>query len=131
MNTKTANYDILVVDSSTLVLDRIDQMLKELDCIGQVLKAHNYREALEIMSKQPFDIVLLDTQLPGTNGFELLAYIKKSFPETKTIILTNQSGNFYRNKVEKIGSDHFIDKSAEFDKIVQIIHDYSVRFEMN
>ena len=49
MNTKTANYDILVVDSSTLVLDRIDQMLKELDCIGQVLKAHNYREALKIM----------------------------------------------------------------------------------
>ena len=131
MNTPNASYRILVVDSSMIVVDRIQRMLKELECIENVFKAYNYDEALDIMSKQNFDIVLLDTQLPGNNGFELLSFIKKSYPETKTIILTNQSGNYYRNKGEKIGSDHFIDKSAEFEKIVQIINNYSVGFQMN
>lgn len=131
MSTPNASYRILVVDSSMIVVDRIQRMLKELECIENVFKAYNYDEALDIMSKQNFDIVLLDTQLPGNNGFELLSFIKKSYPETKTIILTNQSGNYYRHKGEKIGSDHFIDKSAEFEKIVQIINNYSVGFQMN
>ncbi len=131
MSTIHANYKILVVDSSMIVAERINQMLTELECIEKVFKAFNYSQALDILSKQNFDIVLLDTQLPGKNGFELLSFIKRSYPETKTIILTNQSGNFYRSKGEKIGSDHFIDKSSEFEKILQIINSYSEGFQMN
>ena len=131
MNIHNSNYSILIVDSSQIVADRIQQMLEELDCVEMVLKVFSGAEALAIMKKQPIDIVLLDTQLPGTDGFELLSLIKQTYPETKTIVLTNQSGNYYRHKGEKIGSDHFIDKSNEFEKIIQIINNYSVDLQMN
>ncbi len=131
MNTLHANYNVLVVDSSVIVVERIRQLLSELSCVHQVQQAYNYDEAATLMTRQGFDIVLLDTQLTDKNGFELLSLIKRSYPETKTIILTNQSGNYYRTKVQKIGFDHFIDKSEEFEKIVQIINNYSVGFQMN
>ncbi len=131
MNIQKSNYSILIVDPSQIVADRIQQMLEELDCVEMVLKVFSGSEALAIMKKQPIDIVLLDTQLPGTDGFELLSSIKQSYPETKTIVLTNQSGNYYRHKGEKIGSDHFIDKSNEFEKIIQIINNYSLDLQMN
>ena len=131
MNIQKNNYSILIVDPSQIVADRIQQMLEELDCVEMVLKVFSGSEALAIMKKQHVDIVLLDTQLPGTDGFELLSSIKQSYPETKTIVLTNQSGNYYRHKGEKIGSDHFIDKSNEFEKIIQIINNYSLDLQMN
>lgn len=131
MNIQKSNYSILIVDPSQIVADRIQQMLEELDCVEMVLKVFSGSEALAIMKKQHVDIVLLDTQLPGTDGFELLSSIKQSYPETKTIVLTNQSGNYYRHKGEKIGSDHFIDKSNEFEKIIQIINNYSLDLQMN
>jgi DNA-binding NarL/FixJ family response regulator len=125
MNTKFANCQVLVVDSSVIVLERIQHLLTEMDCVEHIFKASNYEKAVDVLRSQTVDIVLLDTQLPGNKGFDLLSLIKKSYPETKTIILTNQSGSLYRHKVTLMGSDHFIDKSSEFEKIVQIINEYA------
>jgi DNA-binding NarL/FixJ family response regulator len=131
MKPQINNYRILVVDSSLIIIERLYQLLKEMTCIGCVSKAYNYTEALEKMSIEDFDIVLLDSQLPGKNGFELLSFIKEHYPKTKTIMLTNQSSEFYRNKGAKIGADHFIDKSDEFERVAQIINEYSVGYQMN
>ena len=114
-----------------MIVEKLCGLLTELGSFNTVSKAYNYSEALEKLSTDKFDIVLLDTQLQGKNGFELLSFIKSNFPETKTIMLTNQTSAFYRDKSERIGTDHFIDKSSEFEKVVEIIKDYSVGYQMN
>ena len=131
MKFQNNDYKILIVDSSLMIVDRLQGLLTELGNMNTVSKAFTYAEALEKLGNEKFDIVLLDTQLPGKDGFELLSFIKGNFPETKTIMLTNQTSTFYRNKGVRIGTDHFIDKSSEFEKVVEIIKDYSVGYQMN
>ena len=131
MTVPITDYKILVVDSSALVVERLNGLLKEMNCIDCVTAANTYGEALEKLSADKCDFVLLDTRLPGKNGFELLSYIKRNYPDIKTIMLTNQTSDFYRNKGQKIGADHFIDKSSEFDKVTEIIKNYSLGYQMN
>ena len=102
-----------------------------MNCTNCVSTAYTYSEALEKLSAEKYDVVVLDTQLQGKNGFELLSFIKINYPELKTIMLTNQFSNFYRNKSERMGADYFIDKSSDFEKVIEIIKEYSVGYQMN
>lgn len=123
---------ILVVDGSNIVLDRIKGILKEVDGIDRVLTANGYAAAIATMTTTHIDIVLSEITLFDKSGFELLTYIKHHYPETKTIMLTNLAGDFYRNKSKALGADHFIDKSEEFENIARIIQQYhSALFQLH
>jgi len=112
---------VLVVDDSVLVVNRIIQLLDELDCIQSVLPAYNYDDAIQLLHNNTVDIALLDINIPGRNGIELLTYIKGSFPQITSIMLTNQSDSYYRDLCGRIGADHFLDKTSEFENVPQII----------
>ena len=131
MRLQNNNYRVLIVDGSLMIVDRLNTLLKELSCDNCVCSAGSYGEAIERLSSDKFNIVLLDTQLPGKNGFELLSFIKGNYPATKTIMFTNQVSDYYRTKGEKIGTDHFFDKTSEFEKVVEIIKEYSLGYQMN
>ncbi len=131
MKLQNNSYKILIVDSSLMIVQRLNSMLTETECSNCVSSANSYSEALEKLSADKYDIVLLDTQLQGKNGFELLSFIKTNYPETKTIMVTNQTSDFYRSKGQRIGVDHFVDKSSEFEKVIEIIKEYSVGYIAN
>jgi DNA-binding NarL/FixJ family response regulator len=131
MKLQNNDYRILIVDSSLMIVERLNGMLAEMNCSNCVSAAFTYGEALEKLSTNTYDIVLLDTQLPGKNGFELLTFIKGNYPEMKTIMFTNQVSDFYRTKGERIGTDHFFDKSSDFEKVIEIVKRYSVGYQMN
>ena len=88
--------------------------------------AKSVDQALNLLQTQEPDIVLLDIYLKDRSGLELLDFIKKNYPEIKAIMLTNQSSDNYKNLCEKIGSDHFIDKSSEFENLTGIIESYHI-----
>ncbi|MEO5967405.1 MAG: response regulator [Ferruginibacter sp.] len=119
-------YAALIVDDSELISDRMEKQLMELDCISETYIAYNFNDAVDQLEDKSIDVVILDINLslPGKNGLELLQFIKDTYPDIKTIMLTNQSGDFYKNLCLKIGSDHFFDKSTEFEKIPSIISSF-------
>src|SRR3954463_10601538 len=45
-------------------------------------------EALALLEKQPFDVVLADLNLPGMSGLELLSRIRAEYPDTSVVIVT-------------------------------------------
>jgi DNA-binding NarL/FixJ family response regulator len=112
---------ILIVDDSPLITARLQTMLKAMENIGTVHQAGDYPSALQLIAGTNPDIVLLDINLPGRSGIELLQYIKVHYPQTMVIMLTNQSGEYYREKCKKLGADFFMDKSREFDRVPAII----------
>lgn len=116
---------VLIVDDAQLVINRIMELLKELPAVEKVIRANSYNEAIECLINHCPDVVLLDIQLPGRNGIELLVHVKKHYPAMKTIMLTNKAGFYYKSICEKEGCDHFIDKSKEFEKIPMIIEAYA------
>jgi DNA-binding NtrC family response regulator len=50
--------------------------------------AHSGKEALELLEKQDFDVIILDVKMPGMDGIETLRQIKRRKPLTEVIMLT-------------------------------------------
>lgn len=115
---------VLIVDDSELVVMRLSDMLEESEVLVSISTAFSFAEAEQKMRANTPELVLLDIQLPGRNGLELLSLIKENYPSVITMMLTNRVSNYYKNLCKTMGADHFIDKSSEFEKIPAIIHSY-------
>lgn len=118
------NLKVLAVDDAELVIQRLFEILNELECIDHLYKANSYEQAVELIKEFKPDIVLLDIQIPGKNGIELLSFIKHHYPNIITIMLTNMESAYYKDLCVSIGCNHFIDKSRDFEKITNIIASY-------
>jgi DNA-binding NarL/FixJ family response regulator len=116
-----AGKSILIVEDSPLITDRLQAMLKELVNVGSLDHVGECSSAMRHFTKSRPDIVLLDINLPGCSGLDLLRYIKGHHPGTAVIMLTNQVDNYYRKKCKELGAAYFIDKSREFEKVLVII----------
>jgi two-component system chemotaxis response regulator CheY len=113
---------ILIVEDSALILERMNSILRELDCISEIVDSGNGNDAISVMNATNPDVVLLDINLPGKSGISILKEIK-SQSTAKVVMLTNYSDQFYRNLCSELGADHFLDKSTEFEKIPSLLNE--------
>jgi len=116
---------VLIIDNASIVASRMFDIIGELPFVKGITWAHNFAEALESLNDTTLDVVLMDIQLPDMNGLDVLKAIKKKNPALKVIVLTNKFEENYKILCEKLGSDHFFDKSAEFDKVSEILKSYA------
>lgn len=121
---KKERLKVLIVDDALLVVERLKEIIKELPCVTDVAAATGYDEAITLISSFNPDIALLDIHLPERNGIELLEFVKKNYPMVIAVMLTNQTSSNYKILCKKLGSDHFVDKSSEFENIPGIIDSY-------
>ncbi|MEX0736582.1 MAG: response regulator [Bacteroidota bacterium] len=99
---------ILVVDDE----DALRTVLSsELEGEGyKVASAADGSEAIEILKKDEFDLILLDIKMPNVDGFEVLKFVKETHPDTKVIMLTGFAD--LKNAIEskKLGAEDFVSK---------------------
>jgi two-component system chemotaxis response regulator CheY len=112
---------ILIVDDNINFVERMITMLDELDNIGYINVANNYDEANRSITAEKPDVVLLDINLPGKNGIELLRKIKQSGWNCQVIMLTNHVDEYYKEQCTGLGATHFLDKSNDFGLVPVII----------
>jgi len=86
MNPKS---EILVVDDEETVRTVLTQVLRE-DGYS-ICAAATGEQALELLERKSFSLVITDIKMPGISGMELLAIIKHRFPETQVIIITSHA----------------------------------------
>lgn len=111
---------ILLVDDSPLILERLMSMLGELG-IHSLFCCGTVHEAKQFLTHMVPDIVVLDINLSDGSGIDLLEMAKSSHPNACIVMLTNQSGSYYRKLCRTLGADHFLDKSADFELIPDLI----------
>jgi len=112
---------ILFVDDEVILLQSLSRsirpMRKEWDCEF----VSSGKEALSILSKKSFDLVVSDMRMPGMDGAELLTKIKHTYPETMRFVLSGQAEEsvFLRS----LGSMHqFLAKPCEFAVLKRAIN---------
>ncbi|MCZ2458875.1 MAG: response regulator [Chitinophagales bacterium] len=115
---------ILIVDDNIDFVNRIVNMIEDLDNIGYINVAADYDEALKCLEERP-DLVLLDINLPGKSGLDLLRWIKGSDLNPKIIMISNHGDEYYRKACYDLGADYFLDKSNEFLQVSDIIRNIS------
>jgi HD-like signal output (HDOD) protein len=79
---------ILFVEDDPLLLNMYVMMLSGQHALWEVATAHSAQEALDLLEKSPCDVVVSDMSMPGMNGIELLAEVRKRHPRTSRIIVS-------------------------------------------
>ncbi len=113
--------NLLIVDNSPLIIERLLGILKEVKTVENFFAAYNYTGAVAVLVEKQIDVVLLDIQLPEKNGIDLLKHIVQHYPATRVVILSNLVSENYQRLCKKIGAVHYMDKSKDFDLIPELI----------
>jgi CheY-like chemotaxis protein len=77
---------ILVVDDEPFVRELVQETLRARHY--ETAAAESGEEALELMAKRPFDIVVTDMVMPGMDGMELVKRVKRQWPRSRVVVLT-------------------------------------------
>ena len=118
---KNASTHIYIVDDSTAIRSRLAEMLGRLDGVRVVGEAGAAGQAVtEILSLRPHS-VLLDLNLDGSSGMQVLRAIRPQAPEIVFVVLTNHAEPQYRRACERAGAAYFLDKSTELDRVPGVI----------
>ena len=120
MNSK--GLKLLLVDDTLIVLQRLQFLLSELKQVSRTEAAMSAEEALVLLDRYEPDIIILDINMPGMNGIELLKTLPfKQIMRPVVIMLTNNTFAGYRDECIRLGADYFLDKSRDFQLIPSII----------
>jgi len=113
---------ILLIDDTLIVLQRLQVLLSELSQVSRTEAVMSAEEALVLLDHFEPDIMVLDINMPGMNGIELLKKIScNKVLRPVVIMLTNNNFAGYRDECMRLGADYFLDKSRDFQLIPSII----------
>ena len=112
---------IMIVDDNANFVHRMTRLLESVEGISSINVAGDYDSAVRLLIEQTPDFLLLDINLPGKNGMEILKMIKNNNLECEVIMITNHADEYYRTQCKKLGAKHFLDKSSEFGLVTKII----------
>lgn len=116
---------IFIVEDSPAVLERLTDLVRDIDGVELVGNAGNYRDAVTgIMSARP-EVAILDIKLADDHGtgLDVLNCVKPQLPELTAIVLSNYATPQHVKASADAGAEYFLDKSADFERISEILRE--------
>jgi DNA-binding NarL/FixJ family response regulator len=111
---------VFLADDSAMIRERVAAMLsaKAMSIVGEAVSPQGSIQG--ILAVHP-DVVVLDIQLEGGSGLEVLRAVRLADPGIAFIVFSNNSGAAYRKRYLAEGAYRFLDKTTEFDQLVPAI----------
>ena len=122
LNRVTRKVRIVVCDDHALFAEGVKAILRDDRSIEVIGQAREGRQAVELARKLRPDIVLMDIEMPGLNGFEATRLIRKSAEGTKIIMLTMHSDEEVVARCLDAGAAGYILKDVPPSQLVDAIH---------
>ena len=112
---------VLIVDDHTLVRSGIRSLLALVEGIEVVGEASDGKEALEKTRQLTPDVVLMDLAMPVMGGLEATRRLRKEFPRTQVLALTQYDDSEYVIPIIEAGARGFITKMSAFSELAAAI----------
>ncbi|MES2372771.1 MAG: response regulator [Bacteroidota bacterium] len=113
---------VLLIDDTVMILQRLQSLLSEVKQVSRTESATSAEEALVLMDGYHPDVMVLDINMPGMGGIEMLRKLSvKQMIKPVVIMLTNNTFAGYRDECMRLGADYFLDKSRDFLMIPTIV----------
>lgn len=120
MQTAITNH-IFIVDDSVWIRVRLAEALACLPGVRLVGEAASASEAVAGILRTRPQTVLLDLNLMGHTGLEVMRAVRSKAPGIVFVVLTNHSESQYRDACVEAGASYFLDKSQDFDRVPAVI----------
>ncbi len=115
----TIKAKVLLVDDEA---DFIESLSKRLEVRGlKVFTATRGQNALDLLDKEKFDIIVLDLAMPGMDGLKTLEHIKKKDVDAEIVMLSGHGDVKSTTEAMKLGATDFLEKPVDLPELLEKI----------
>lgn len=112
---------VQIIDDHQLIIDGLMTMLGGIEDIEVIDSARNGKEALAMIDKREADVILLDINLPDTNGLDLCQEVRKKGIESKILALTMVRELSLIKIMLRNGANGYLLKNSSQQSVVEAI----------
>ena len=113
--------NILIVDDHLIVREGLKRIINDTPDIKTVAEASSGTEAMNLIWKNKYDLILLDISMPGQNGLQTLKLIKKHDKTIPVLMLSMHSEEQYAMRSIKAGASGYMTKDTASSQLVTAI----------
>ena len=108
---------VLIAEDDLGARERLRLLAGEAQFVDVIASAGYGDEALDQARWFAPDALILDLELPGMHGLDVLRAVKDHLPNVVVIVCTNHAESEYREKCQELGAEHVLDKTMEIDQL--------------
>ncbi|MFC1499213.1 response regulator [Verrucomicrobiota bacterium] len=120
-HSKSAIIRVLIVDDHAVVRRGLRQILEDELKKAEFGEAENAHEALDRIRKEKWDVIVLDINMPGRSGMEVLKEVKQTHPSLPVLVLSMYPEEQYAIRVLKSGAAGYMTKETAPEALVQAV----------
>jgi two-component system invasion response regulator UvrY len=113
--------NILIADDHSLIRTGLRMVLDSMVIKTDISEAWDAKSVMEKLKEKPFDLILLDIQMPATDPVVLMHWIQSFHPDTKILIVSQNPEMVYGKRYLQLGADGFISKTVTDDEMIKAI----------
>jgi two-component system chemotaxis response regulator CheY len=116
---------VLVVEDSATMRSLIASTLEEIEVPLKITQVPSGFEALRLLPRESYDLIVTDINMPDINGLELVSFVKgnPAYRSIPLLIISTESSDRDRQKGLSLGADAYLVKPFEPDDLLQIALD--------
>ena len=100
-------HKILILDDDTDWLELSRELLSQLPSKPEIRTANTSKRALALLEAEPFRLLICDLKMPRMDGLQVLAIVRRRFPELRTVVLSALEDEEFRSRAYALGVDLF------------------------
>ena len=112
---------IFIVDDHQMIIEGLKSLLQNAENIELVGSATSAERCLQFLKMSTCDVILMDINLPDTNGIELCEIVTTKYPTIKVIALSTFTQGTYVRKMIESGATGYLLKNADNHEILKAI----------
>ena len=116
---------VILVDDHQIVRDGIKALINEEPNINIITEASSGADLFDKLNTYKPDVILMDINLPDTNGIEITKQLKETKPEIKVLILSMHMGEDYIVNAIEAGAKGYLPKTTSKKEIITAINTIS------
>ncbi|MDJ0853398.1 MAG: response regulator [Myxococcota bacterium] len=116
---------ILIVEDSPTMRAMLASALEGVDGPVKITEAESGFEALQLLPREPYDLILTDINMPDINGLELVAFVKKNeaYRSIPLVIVSTEGSDRDRDKGLSLGAEAYLVKPFDPEDLRRIAAD--------
>jgi two-component system invasion response regulator UvrY len=111
----------LIVDDHEFTREGIIHILTDNFNIAKLARAGNYEDAMEQIQNNKWDIIILDINLPGKGGLEILRSIRAIESKVPVLVLSMVPVSQYARRVLQAGASGYLTKSEPGEELIKAV----------
>jgi two-component system chemotaxis response regulator CheY len=120
-----STHKVLIVEDSRATRELLAAALGRIDGVEVVMATSGF-EALKVLPRHRFALIITDLNMPDINGLELINFVKKNphYRETPLFVVTTEGREQDRDRGLQLGASEYVVKPFEADDISALVRRY-------